>query len=109
MIKFFRLLQLQPRRRPNTCQIIETLKQMRQSSEAIAVQQQLQYKDQELRIKDETIAQLQRQIIEMAVRSDEMRSKDEEISKLKELLRINSLEIVMPINESNDQQNKMKK
>lgn len=137
MPKFYRLLQLQPRRRPNTCKVIETLKQMRQSTSTRAVQQklnditgelqrlkdthesiddvlknrdsQLQYKEQELRTKDETIAQLQRQIIEMAVRSDEIRSKDEEISKLKELLRINSEETVTPNNESNDQLNEMKK
>lgn len=136
MFLFFRLLQLHPMRRPNTFQIIETLKKMRQSTATIAVQQQLndltgelqrlkdtnesfddvlknreselQYKDQELRNKDETIAQLQRQIMEMAVRSDEIRSKDEEISKLKELLRINSQETVTPNNESNDQLNDMK-
>lgn len=135
MVKCFRLLQLQPRRRPNTCQIIETLKQMRQSTATKAVQQQLndltgelqrlkdtiqshesiddvresqlQHKDQELRNKDEKIAELQRQIIEMAVRSDEIRSKDEEISKLKELLRINSQDTVTPNIESNDQLNEM--
>lgn len=131
MFSFVRLLQQQPNQRPSTSRIIETLKQMRQSTETKAVQQQLNDLTGELHRLKETIKTsesidgvLKEHESQLQHKEEELRNKDETIAQLQRQIvemaissdeirskdeEINKLKELLRIKKSNDELNEIKK